>query len=186
MGQVWPLMFIFVLFATQWQICIVQNIWPHKSVDIWDSNIVQNIWPYKSVGIWDSNPGLQFGRRSRIRWVIFYQTISYNLATAVSSLLNIEFYLFVHSLPSNGQTEDRCNWRRQVGRDGLDVDVQLASLHRLDDGDPCYAHCDLHKLTSIQWVSTFYLWPIDYLNSCSFSSRNFVDLFPTQCYLNLK
>ena len=51
--------------------------------------------------------------------------------------------LFVHPFPDDVQTEDGSDWWRQVGRYRLDVDVQLASLHRLDDRNPRYAHGNL-------------------------------------------
>ena len=53
--------------------------------------------------------------------------------------------LFVHPFPDDGQTEDGSDWGRQVGRYRLNVDVQLASLHRLDDRNPRYAHGNLKK-----------------------------------------
>ena len=58
--------------------------------------------------------------------------------------ISFEFYLFVHSCPHDGETEDSCDRRQKICSDGLNVDVELTTLHRLDDWNPCDAYCDLN------------------------------------------
>lgn len=44
--------------------------------------------------------------------------------------------LLVAPGPEDGEEVDGCDGRSEVGGDGLDVDVELAALLHLDDGDP--------------------------------------------------
>ena len=56
-------------------------------------------------------------------------------------------HLFVGPGPEDGQQVDDADGRRQVGRDALDVDEQLAGRRRVDDGDPHdrHGHHEHHK-----------------------------------------
>ena len=56
----------------------------------------------------------------------------------------IESYLFVGARPEHGQQVDTGNGRSQVSTDGLDVEVQLGTLHALDHWDPQDAHQHHH------------------------------------------
>lgn len=49
-------------------------------------------------------------------------------------------YLLIGPLPEDGQGEDGGNRRGEVTGHRLDVDVELAAVGRLEDGDPHNAH----------------------------------------------
>ena len=57
-------------------------------------------------------------------------------------------YRLVHAWPEDGQRVDGGDGRRQVGRDGLDVQEQLAALRLVDQRDP--GDTDQHHETDKQ------------------------------------
>ncbi len=49
-------------------------------------------------------------------------------------------YLLVGPLPEDSQGEDSSDGRSEVARHWLDVDIQLAAIGRLQDGNPHHTH----------------------------------------------
>jgi len=56
-------------------------------------------------------------------------------------------YPFISTCPKHSEKIDASNGRCQVGRDSLNVEIELSSLHALNDRDPQYTddHHDAHE-----------------------------------------
>lgn len=68
------------------------------------------------------------------------QICSLDLLLVQGDLTDRACHLLVGPLPEDGQGEDGGDGRGEVAGHRLDVDVKLATVGRLQDGDPHHAH----------------------------------------------